>query len=80
VESPPIYRRGPRAHIDGLYAKEEYRRQGVASSLIERVEQWAETNGCEMLGAGAHHENEHAKRMYEDRFSLTFLSYRRQIE
>lgn len=80
VEPPPIYKRGPRAHIDGLYVKEEYRRQGVASSLVKRVEQWAKTRGCDTLGVAAHRENETVNKMYEEQFTLKSLSYRRQIE
>lgn len=79
VETPPIYKRGPRTHIDGLYVKQDYRRQGVATSLIERVAEWAKTKGCDTLGVAAHKENEKANRMYEEQFSLKFRSYRRQI-
>lgn len=80
VETPPIYKRGPRVHIDGLYVKEAYRRQGMASSLIDRVEQWAKTNGCDTLGVAAHTENQKANEMYGEQFDLKFCSYRRQVE
>lgn len=78
--TPPIYKRGSRAHIDGLYVKKDYRRQGIASSLIERVEEWAKTKDCEALGVTAHKENEEARNLYKGEYDLKFLSYRRKIE
>lgn len=79
AESPPVFERGPRAHIDGLYVRPEHRREGVASRLLDRVEAWAATEGCDHLGVSVHEANEAARRLYERRFSLTFLSYRRPV-
>lgn len=79
VETPPIYERGPRAHIDGLYVEEAYRRQGIASSLVERVDDWATANGCESLGVTVHVENEAARELYDGEFELKFRSYRREV-
>lgn len=78
-ETPPIYERGPRAHVDGLYVKKAYRRNGIATSLIEGVEEWAKANGCETLGITVHTDNEQARALYERDFDLKFLSYRRTI-
>ncbi|MFC7204485.1 GNAT family N-acetyltransferase [Haloferax namakaokahaiae] len=79
-DSPPVYTRGPRTHIDGLYVKPAYRRQGVASALIERVEQWAAERNCEHLGITAHVDNDAATSMYDHDFDRTYLSYYRPIE
>lgn len=79
AETPPIYERGRRAHIDGLYVKEVHRRNGIATSLIETVEKWAEANECETIGITVHRENEGARTLYERNFDLKYLSYRRTI-
>jgi GNAT superfamily N-acetyltransferase len=80
VAEPPIYARESRVHIDGLYVKEKHRRSGVASRLLDRIEQWARNRGCELLGVAAHIENDGARRLYESAFTRKFLSYRRRIE
>lgn len=80
VESPPIYERGRRAHIDSLYVKPDFRRQGIARRLIDRVEAWAIENDCALLGITAHTENAPARRLYEADFEMKFASYRRWIE
>lgn len=80
VDSPPIYERGSRAHIDGLYVKPKYRRRGIARRLIERVEDWAIENDCAILGITAHVDNEPARSFYEADFEMKFASYRRWIE
>lgn len=75
AESPPIYERGLRAHVDGLYVTAVYRRNGIETSLIERVEEWAKANGCDTLGISVHTNNEEARKLYEQDFDRTFLSY-----
>ncbi|MFC6964937.1 GNAT family N-acetyltransferase [Halocatena marina] len=80
VESPPIYTRGDRAHIDGLYVKEKHRRKGVATSLIERIEEWAKDRDCESVGVTVHKNNVEARDLYERDFNHKFLSYRRKAE
>lgn len=79
-ETPPIHERGPRAHVDGLYVRESHRREGLASRLLERAREWAIERGCDTLGVTVHRDNEAARRLYEDRFDLKFLGYRRRLE
>ncbi|WP_336034573.1 GNAT family N-acetyltransferase [Halobacterium yunchengense] len=78
-DSPPIYARGPYTHVDGLYVKPDYRREGVASALFERIEAWARERDCEYLGVSAHVDNEAAVAMYDDAFERKYLSYRRPV-
>lgn len=80
VDEPPIYERDQRVHIDGLYVITEYRRQGVATALIDRIEQWARTRSCDYLGVAVHVDNEAARRLYEREFTPKLRSYRRRIE
>lgn len=79
TESPPIYARGRQLHVDGLYVRPAFRRRGVASALVDRIEAWGDERGCEYLGVTAHADNEAARRFYDERFELTFYSYRARI-
>ncbi|WP_232701040.1 GNAT family N-acetyltransferase [Halobacterium wangiae] len=78
-DSPPIYTRGDRTHVDGLYVKPAFRREGVASALFDRIEAWARERDCEYLGVSAHVDNEAAVEMYDDAFERKYVSYRRRI-
>jgi GNAT superfamily N-acetyltransferase len=80
VEEPPIYVRDTRIHIDGLYVKKQFRRQGIATMLIDRVADWATERGCDYLGVSAHVNNDASRGLYSDQFRLKFLSYRRRLE
>ena len=78
-DSPPIYTRGARTHVDGLYVKPDYRREGVASALFDRIEEWATERGCEYIGVSAHVDNDAAVEMYDDTFERKYISYRRRL-
>jgi len=79
-ESPDIYARGSRTHVDGLYVVEEHRREGVASALFDRIADWARAEGCEFLGVSAHVDNDAAVAMYDDAFERKYVSYRRRLD
>lgn len=80
TEAPDIYERDQQCHIDGLYVKPDHRRQGIASDLVDRMVAWAGARDCEYLGVTVHVANEAARRLYDDRFDLTFYSYRQPLE
>lgn len=80
VDEPPIYVRDSRVHIDGLYVKSDFRRQGIVTKLVGRIEEWADGRGCDYLGVSAHKNNAAARELYDDLFRLKFLSYRRPLE
>lgn len=80
VVEPPIYVREKRAHVDGLYVKEEHRRVGIATRLINHVEQWAAERNCDYVGVSAHVRNKASRSLYEEGFELKFLDYRRRID
>ncbi|MEQ9280190.1 MAG: GNAT family N-acetyltransferase [Balneola sp.] len=48
----------PIAYLEGIYVKETYRKNGVASELIQRAEQWAEENGSSQLASDVEIDNE----------------------
>lgn len=37
----------PVGYLEGIYVKEEWRRKGVASSLLKEAEHWAKEKGCQ---------------------------------
>lgn len=79
-EAPPIYDRGDEVHVDGLYVVPDYRRRGIAGDLLDRVEAWGERRGCAYVGVTVHADDGAAGRLYDERYELTFRSYRSRIE
>ncbi len=63
--SPPVFARGDSAHIHELYVTESFRGSGVADSLMEHVEEWAETRSCAYLALDVNVANERARAYYE---------------
>ena len=43
----------PVAYIEGIYVKENYRKQGIGKALIQYAEQWAIEQGCTQLASDA---------------------------
>jgi len=78
--SPPIYERGAVAHLEGLYVKPEFRRQGIGTALLERAEAWASANQCDHLKTLVHADNEAADSLYRTAFSLKYRSYWRSMD
>jgi len=54
----------PVAFLEGLYVLPEQRRQGVARSLVLRVEHWASTSGCHELASDALLDNTRSHAMH----------------
>jgi len=54
----------PVAFLEGLYVAPEYRAQGIARSLVAKVEQWASTSGCHELASDALIENTRSHAMH----------------
>jgi len=47
----------PVAYIEGIYVKDEYRKQGVGKELVQYAERWAIERGCVQLASDALVEN-----------------------
>lgn len=64
---PPIFRQERECHVGELYVREGARRAGVASALLDRVEEWARRRNCVRLGLNVDVENRAARALYEQR-------------
>lgn len=64
--SPPVFARGDSAHIHELYVTEPYRGTGVADSLVEYAERWAESRSCAFLTLDVNVGNDRARSFYEN--------------
>lgn len=49
--------RSPVAYVEGIYIKDEYRKQGIGKALIQYAQQWAVERGCVELASDALLEN-----------------------
>ena len=61
---PPVFARGPRGYVDGLFVREQYRRHGIAEALLSRAESWARRQDCEYISLDVHAENHVAQSLY----------------
>lgn len=64
--APPVFRRGDGVHVHELYVRPAYRRQGIATSLLTDVREWAAARGCEHLTLDVHVENDAARAFYRE--------------
>ena len=53
----PGANQSPVAYIEGIYVKDEYRKQGVGKELIQYAQKWAVERGCVELASDALLEN-----------------------
>lgn len=78
--SPPLYARGDTAYCDGLYVRPTYRREGVATALFERFNDWGAEQECDYLGVSVHVDRKPAASFYDAiGFETKFLSLRRPL-
>lgn len=62
---PPIFQQVRECHINELFVRKKDRRQGVASELLDTVEDWGLSHGCERFDLNVDKENRAAKELYE---------------
>lgn len=48
----------PVAYLEGIFVKEEYRKQNIAQQLIIQSENWAKEKGCKEIASDCELENE----------------------
>ncbi|WP_435332952.1 GNAT family N-acetyltransferase [Haloarchaeobius sp. TZWWS8] len=63
--TPPIYDRPPAVYCDGLYVKPEFRREGVATALLDELVEWGERRGCGFFSLSVHVHNRRGREFFE---------------
>ncbi|WP_114579491.1 GNAT family N-acetyltransferase [Saliphagus sp. LR7] len=63
--SAPVFERGATLAISEAYVRPEWRQQGIASSLLEALEMWADERGYETASLSVNADNHAAKALYE---------------
>ncbi|WP_313804093.1 aminoglycoside 6'-N-acetyltransferase [Cytobacillus sp.] len=54
----------PVAYLEGLYVKEDFRKQGYAKKLVNACENWAKKRGCREFASDCELENEESLAMH----------------
>ncbi|MFB6208272.1 MAG: GNAT family N-acetyltransferase [Candidatus Nanohaloarchaea archaeon] len=65
-EPPPVFSRGYTLHISELYVRKTYRREGIATELMERVIDWGRERGCESVELHVDTPNTEAIEFYRE--------------
>jgi len=71
---PMLYKE---ALIDGLYVKNEYRKRGIASTLIEYAKMWAKDKGVKKLYINVLEKNKNAMNLY---YKKGFKNFEKKLE
>lgn len=64
--TPPVFQRGSEVNIEELYVSPSTRNQGIASALMEQVEQWAGDQDAERVTLSVNEANEPALDLYRE--------------
>ena len=79
--APPVVRHGDTAHVNELYVRPAYRREGVADALLAEAEAWARQRDCVYVSLNVHRENEAAAALYRDRgYEVARYNMRKPLE
>lgn len=66
-ESAPIFSRGEKLKVNELFVKEKFRRNGVATLLLEDLERKATIRGCSTLELDVNKKNKSAQELYKSK-------------
>ena len=66
----------PVGYLEGLYVKEDFRKQGFAIKLVHACENWAKDRGCHEFASDCELENEESLAMH---LKLEFIEANRII-
>jgi ribosomal protein S18 acetylase RimI-like enzyme len=66
-ESVPVFSRGEKLKINELFVKERFRRNGVASMMLEKLERKARKRGCSTVELDVNKENRSAQELYRSK-------------
>lgn len=65
-DRPPVFARETEAFVNEVYVSEAYRRDGVATTLLERLEAWAREHDCEHMTLSVPAGDDPARALYEE--------------
>ncbi len=65
-EGSEIFSTGKYAKLNEIFVKEDFRRKGIASDLLNRLFEHAKKVNCEHVELNVNVENESGKRLYEN--------------
>ena len=63
----------PVGYMEGIYVKPEYRRAGIARTLVSFAREWSAENGCSMLASDCELANEQS-RLFHNKIGFTEVS------
>ncbi len=64
-ERPPIFEISTKCSVNEIFVKKEFRRQGVATMLMDAVEEFGRERGCKFIQLEVDIQNESAQEFYE---------------
>ncbi|MEF8800365.1 MAG: GNAT family N-acetyltransferase [Halolamina sp.] len=63
-ETPPVFAHEDTVHINELYVRPEFRREGIGVDLLAHAESWGEDQGCGYATLNVDRWNESAQTLY----------------
>lgn len=65
-DSNPMFARGQKMKLNELFVRKDFRREGLASKLMQRLEEVAQEEGCETIELDVNIRNDAGKKFYEN--------------
>lgn len=72
----------PVAYVEGIYVTSEYRRKGIAGSLLSAAEAWGREQGCKELASDCHTSNDISREVhlsFEFEEAGTIICFRKSL-
>lgn len=80
-ETPPVFAHDDTLHVNEVYVKPSFRRQGFAADLLDYAESWGGDRGCGYVTLNVDRWNESAQALYEERgYDVTRYKMRKSLD